>query len=137
MKAASRNAFIKAAAAKLYVDEETIKRDVGRLLLQLETLQAEQLRELKRPKPVELTEAQRGEAIQLLRDANLLSQKRGVREKRGVRAYSRSSFFAGPLSPSPTETSDPIRWASTAPNRSFSRHSNAAKSSLDSTDPIM
>jgi len=45
VKAASRNSFIKAAAAELFVDEETIKRDVGRLLLKLESLQAIMRRE--------------------------------------------------------------------------------------------
>ena len=74
VKAASRTSFIKAAAAELYVDEETIKRDVGRLLLKLESLQAEQLSELKRPQAVELTEAERDEALELLRDPSLLDR---------------------------------------------------------------
>jgi hypothetical protein len=45
VKAASRKAFIKAAASELFVDEALIKRDVGRLLLKLETLQANMRRE--------------------------------------------------------------------------------------------
>ncbi len=72
VKAAGRGAFVKAAAAELYVDEATIKRDLGRLLMKLETLQAERLAELKRPRKIELTDAERDEAMQLLRDPQLL-----------------------------------------------------------------
>jgi len=74
VKAASRKAFIKAAASELFVDEALIKRDVGRLLLKLETLQAEQLSELKRPQPVELTPAEQAAALELLRDPRLLDR---------------------------------------------------------------
>jgi hypothetical protein len=50
VKAASRAAFVKAAASELYVDADVIKKDIGRLLLQLETLQADRIAQLKQPK---------------------------------------------------------------------------------------
>lgn len=37
-KAKSRNSFIKATASELFAEEETIKKDIGRLLLALETI---------------------------------------------------------------------------------------------------
>ena len=74
VKATSRKAFIKAAASELFVDEAIIKRDVGRLLLKLESLQAAQLSELKRPQPVELTPAEQAAALELLRDPRLLDR---------------------------------------------------------------
>ena len=40
VKARSRASFIKATATELFVDADIIKRDIGQLLLKLETLQA-------------------------------------------------------------------------------------------------
>ena len=78
VKARSRASFVKAAASELFVDADIIKKDIGRLLLQLETLQAEQIAELKQPKtpaPVKLTAAEEREALSLLRDPNLLAHR--------------------------------------------------------------
>lgn len=76
VKARSRTSFIKAAASELFVDEDLIKKDIGRLLLQLETLQAEQIDALKQPKTmtVELTAEEEREALSLLRDPHLLQR---------------------------------------------------------------
>ena len=43
--ARQRKVFIREAAAELYCDEAVIKQDVGKLLLALETLQEELIRE--------------------------------------------------------------------------------------------
>jgi hypothetical protein len=74
VKAASRAAFVKAAANELYVDADLIKKDIGRLLLQLETLQADRIAQLKQPKhaTVTLTADEEQQALSLLRDPNLL-----------------------------------------------------------------
>ncbi len=76
VKARSRASFIKAAASELYVDEETIKKDIGTLLLKLESLQSDRITELKRPATVtvELSDREREEALQLLRDPDLLTR---------------------------------------------------------------
>ena len=73
VKARARNAFIKAAASELYCEEETIKKDVGRLLLQLEQLQLQQIEAAKRPRSCvpSMSDAAREEALTLLRDPRL------------------------------------------------------------------
>jgi DNA primase len=75
-QARSRAAFVKAAATELFVEEETIKRDVGRLLLELEQLQQEQIEAATatREAKVELTEAETQEALELLRDPKLVDR---------------------------------------------------------------
>ncbi len=67
VKARSRASYIKAAASELYVDADTIKKDIGRLLLQLETLQGDRIAKLKNPPPaeVQLTDQQRRQAAHL------------------------------------------------------------------------
>lgn len=76
VKARSRASFVKAAAGELYVDAEIIKKDIGALLLKLESLQADRVDALKKPAPVkvELTEAERDEAMRLLQDPKLLAR---------------------------------------------------------------
>lgn len=74
-KAKSRTSFIKATASELYCDEQIVKKDVGKLLLQLEQLQqaridAAQARETK----VKLTAAERRAAMKMLRSPNLTDQ---------------------------------------------------------------
>ncbi|MEZ6101128.1 MAG: hypothetical protein R3E01_19540 [Pirellulaceae bacterium] len=65
--------FIQATAAELFVEEATVKRDLGRLLLKLEDLQREQIEAALRTEtaPVELTLKERQAAIQYLRSPQL------------------------------------------------------------------
>ena len=73
----ARSYFIKQAATELYTEEETVKRDLARVLLKLEALQEEQIRRrltVTEPKPVELTDQERHEALQLLKAPNLLER---------------------------------------------------------------
>ncbi len=76
VKARSRASFIKAAALELYVDEELVKRDIGQLLLKLETLQSERLAALKQPQSMEvkLSDDEEREALSLLRSPRLLER---------------------------------------------------------------
>lgn len=76
VKASSRASFVKAAANELFVDADLIKKDIGRLLLQLEMLQADRIAELKQPQhaTVMLTANEEREAMELLRDPNLLER---------------------------------------------------------------
>ena len=75
-QARQRVAFVKQAANELGTKEDTIKRDLGRLLLQLEGLQEQQLRKATEPKVplVKLTEAQQTVALDLLQDPKLLDR---------------------------------------------------------------
>ena len=76
VKSSSRASFVKAAASELFIDADVIKKDIGRLLLQLETLQADRIDELKKPKTktVTLTAEEQASALELLRDPNLLQR---------------------------------------------------------------
>ena len=72
-KAKARASFIKAVASELYAEEETIKRELGPILLQLEQLQLDQIEAATATEQVriELTDKQRREALELLRDSRL------------------------------------------------------------------
>ena len=76
VKARSRTSFIKAAANELYIDADTVKKDIGRLLLKLESLQSDRIASLKRPvvPEVRLSELEKREALALLRSPNLLER---------------------------------------------------------------
>jgi DNA primase catalytic core len=71
-----RTGFVKAAASELSAHEETIKRDLGHVLRQLEELQDERIKETLEPKPkqVSLSDAERAAALTLLRDPRLLER---------------------------------------------------------------
>jgi len=72
--ARQRKMFIKEAAAELYCDEAVIKQDVGKLLLSLESLQEQLIRESAgrcEPEVPAMTDQQRSEALQLLEDPHL------------------------------------------------------------------
>jgi hypothetical protein len=76
MRSSARQAFVKAAALELFCEEETIKIDLGRILLQLEDLRNLQIEAAKRIGPAipAMTEAQQEEAMQLLRSPNLIER---------------------------------------------------------------
>jgi DNA primase len=71
--ARQRAAFLKQSAEELGVNEEAIRKDLGRVLLKLEQLQSEQIRKALEPaKPeVNITDEERREALSLLEDPNL------------------------------------------------------------------
>ena len=71
-----RAAFIKRAAQELSIKEDVIRKDVGRVFLKLEQLQAEQIRKALEPaKPeVHISDEERGEALALLKDPKLLDR---------------------------------------------------------------
>lgn len=71
-----RRQFTVQAAAELGVEEQTIKKDLGRVLLKLEELQDEQISEMmaaKEPPPA-MTPEEKDDALRLLRDPNLLDR---------------------------------------------------------------
>ncbi len=73
VKARSRSSFIQATAIELLVDEDIVKKDIGKLLLQLEDLRNRQIEVAKsadRP-AVTLTEVEHEQAIQWLKAPNL------------------------------------------------------------------
>jgi DNA primase len=81
-----RTGYIKQAAAELQVGEETIKKDLGKVLLKLEDLQDAMIKQALEPKKKEvvLTEKEKEEALALLRYPDLLGRILQDFEKCGV-----------------------------------------------------
>jgi hypothetical protein len=76
-QAKQRQAFAKLAAAELHTDEAVIQRDLGRLLMKLETLIDERAREAEQPKvtPVpSMTPEETEAALAFLKDPQLTSR---------------------------------------------------------------
>jgi len=71
-----RGVFTKQAAEELGIKEETVRRDLGQVLLKLEELQDEQIRQALAPKEegVTISEKDRADAMELLRDPRLLER---------------------------------------------------------------
>jgi DNA primase len=74
--ARQRAAFLKQASEELGVNEDIVRKDLGRVLLKLEQLQDEQIRKALEPvKPeARMSEEERREAFALLRDPKLLER---------------------------------------------------------------
>jgi DNA primase catalytic core len=86
LAARPRALYVKQAADELGVAEETVKKDLGKLLLELETLQEKRIREASAPraKEVVLSESEKAEALELLRDPRLLDRIVGDFERIGL-----------------------------------------------------
>ncbi len=72
-----RQLFIKAAASEVEVKEETVKKDLAKVLLKLEELQDELIQAAQAPKDkpaVALSPEERAEALRLLSDPRLLER---------------------------------------------------------------
>jgi len=72
-----RQGFVKVAASEVEVKEETIKKDLAKVLLKLEELQDELIQAAEAPKAtpaVALSAEERAEAMQLLQDPRLLER---------------------------------------------------------------
>jgi DNA primase catalytic core len=71
-----RSAFIKQSAAEMKVSEEIVAREVGRVLLRLEEIQAERIKKALEPKvkEVKLTDDEAQRALELLEDPKLLDR---------------------------------------------------------------
>jgi len=71
-----RRQFIIQAAVELGVEEQTIKKDLGRVLLKLEELQDQQITKMLEPREPDptMTMEERDAAVRLLRDPNLLDR---------------------------------------------------------------
>ena len=74
--ARQRSVFTRQAAEELGIKEEVLRRDLGRVLLKLEELQDEQIKQALAPKEpeVKLTDEERAQAMELLRDPRLLER---------------------------------------------------------------
>lgn len=74
-QARARLAFIKMTAAELGIDEPTIKADIGKVLLELERrLHAALEADAAQAKPYEMSEAEREQAMKLLRGPQLIER---------------------------------------------------------------
>jgi DNA primase catalytic core len=71
-----RQAFINQASGELGVQDDVIKKDLGKVLLKLEELQDKQIKQTLEPeqKTVALSESERQKALELLQDESLLSR---------------------------------------------------------------
>lgn len=74
--ARQRAQFEKLAAGEIGVKEEVVHRDVGRILLELESVRRRQIEEAAAPKekPIAISETDREKALALLKDPNLVSR---------------------------------------------------------------
>lgn len=84
--ARQRTVFLKQAAEELGVKEEVIRRDLGHVLLKLEELQDQQIKNALEPKAEEITldEEERAAAMELLHDPRLLDRILGDFERCGM-----------------------------------------------------
>lgn len=83
--AKAREHFIKSAAIELAAKDELIKRDLGKLLLTLEDLQQRRQGEVIEETPAyDMSDAEREEALELLKDPNLLNRIIGDFEICGI-----------------------------------------------------
>jgi hypothetical protein len=74
-QARSRNHFVKEAFRELSIEEEVLKRDLGKILQKLESLQDEWFQQDKTAiKPVEISDPDKAKALELLRSENLLDR---------------------------------------------------------------
>lgn len=75
-RAKDREGFIRTAAAETTLEPELIKRDLGKLLLALESLQEDRIGEALEPKneALEMTAKEKEEALELLKSPNLLER---------------------------------------------------------------
>ncbi len=71
-----RRTFITQAAAELGVEENTVKKDLGRVLLKLEELQDRQIEAMLTPKDAQplMSDPEKEEATRLLKDPHLLDR---------------------------------------------------------------
>lgn len=75
--AKQRERFIKAAAEEIFLKPAILKKDMGRLLLELERLQEERISKALQPKGTtleQMSQSDENEALNLLRDPNLLER---------------------------------------------------------------
>ncbi len=74
--ARQRHQFIKQAATELALSDDTIKKDIGKVLLQLEALHDQQIQAMLTPKEPEviLTDEERAAALELLHVPHLLDR---------------------------------------------------------------
>jgi len=75
-RAKDREAFIRAAASETTLEPELIKRDMGKLLLALESLQERRIREAMEPQgeTIEMAAKEEEEALELLKSPDLLGR---------------------------------------------------------------
>jgi DNA primase catalytic core len=74
--ARQRSIFIKEAARELMLDEETIKRDLGKVLLKLEELQDKTIADAQaiKQEKIEITDADKAAAMELLKSDRLIER---------------------------------------------------------------
>jgi len=69
-----RSSFIKQASLELCIEEDLIKKDLSKILLQLEAIQEQHLTERKKTQAKVLSEAEQSAALRLLQSPDLLTR---------------------------------------------------------------
>ncbi|TWT86965.1 helix-turn-helix domain-containing protein [Stieleria varia] len=72
--ARSRRVFLKECGEEIAIDENTLRGDIGRILLKLDQLQADAGTKSNEPPPYEMTDTERSEAMDLLQSPKLLDR---------------------------------------------------------------
>ena len=114
--ASQRAAFIKQAAAELGTQDEVIKRDLGRLLLGLEELHEQQIRDALAPKQPRSALASQSarRRLELLRDPKLLDRILADFERCGV-VGEETNKIVGYLAAVSRKLEEPLASSSRAP----------------------
>ena len=106
-----RKSFMHSVADELKVEVDTIKRDIGRILLKLEELQEANLKKLEEPEEDEkakvLTEEEQAEALELLRSPQLIERIISDVRKSGLVGEDVNALVAY-LAASSRKTDDPL-----------------------------
>lgn len=104
-----RARFVEQAAAEVALEPKIIKSDVGKVLLALEAAQDEQIKKALEPSVpvVTMTEAEREDALTLLRDPNLLERVLADFERVGV-VGERTNLAIGYLAATSRLLDDPL-----------------------------
>jgi DNA primase catalytic core len=107
--ARQRAAFTKQAAIDLCVNEDTVKKDIGKVLVALEGLQDETIRRAMEPKEkaVVISEADKAAALDFLKDPNLLTRILKDFERVGV-VGEETNKLTGYLAATSRKLKDPL-----------------------------
>jgi DNA primase catalytic core len=109
LSARQRAVYIKQASDELGLKADVVKKDLGKLLLELEIFQEKRIKETLAPKEktVQLSEAEKAEAIAFLRDPALLDRIVGDFERVGL-VGERTNKLVGYLAAVSRKLEDPL-----------------------------
>ena len=108
--AKQRRSFIKQASEEVYVDESILREDISKLIVELERRQEKLIAKAmkpNRPKPVEITDSEKDEALELLKAPDLVQRILEDFEKCGV-VGERTNKLVGYIAATSRKLDDPL-----------------------------